>query len=359
MINGRLSHYATAKCVNINYQSFQDSRFPAFSDLFYVYKPPNSILLMSPSFTRRQTLAALTASVGASLSTDPLESILVPTAQAPFTICLNMSTIRGHKLGFVKELETASKAGFRSVEIWIETLQTYLKTGATTADARKVLADNGIKVENAIGFAPWIVDDESARAKGLEQLKSEMEMLAQIGCRRVATPPIGAQSAGSPKVDLYKAAERYRAILELGDKTGVVPQLELWGFSPNLSRLSEVMFVAIESSHPSARVLLDIYHLYKGSSGSVSLPLVGKPAIEVFHVNDYTADFPRDKITDADRVFPGDGVAPIRDTLKLIKRTDMPIVVSLEVFNKTYYAQDAQTVAKTAMTKMKAMVDGL
>lgn len=312
---------------------------------------------MSQSVTRRQTLAALTASVGTSLALTTSNAATV--AQPSFTVCLNMSTIRGHKLGFVKELEVASKAGFRSVEIWIETLQQYLKNGGTAASARKVLADTGIKVENAIGFAPWIIDDDSARAKGLEQLKGEMDMLAEIGCKRVATPPVGAQSPGIPKVDLYKAAERYRAILELGDKTGVVPQLELWGFSPNLSRLGEVMFVAIESGHPSARVLLDIYHLYKGGSGSVSLPLVGKPAIEVFHVNDYTADFAREKITDADRVFPGDGVAPIRDTLKLIKRTDMPIVLSLEVFNKAYYAQEAQTVANTAMAKMKAMVAGI
>jgi sugar phosphate isomerase/epimerase len=270
-----------------------------------------------------------------------------------------MSTIRGHKLGFVKELETASKAGFRSVEIWIETLQIYLKNGGTVAEARKRLSDLGITIENAIGFAPWIIDDDAARTKGLDQLKSEMEMLAQVGCKRVATPPIGAQSPGSPKIDLYKAAERYRAILELGDKTGVVPQLEMWGFSPNLSRISEVMFVAIESGHPSARVLLDIYHLYKGGSSLASLPLVGKPAIEVFHVNDYTADFPREKITDADRVFPGDGVAPIKDTLKAIKRDDRPIVVSLEVFNKAYYAQDAQTVTNTAMAKMKAMIAGV
>ncbi|WP_018617857.1 sugar phosphate isomerase/epimerase family protein [Spirosoma luteum] len=317
---------------------------------------------MSQSVTRRQTLALLTASAGATLSTTLATAETVsaaPTAQSPFTLSLNMSTIRGHKLGFVKELETASKAGFRAVEIWIETLQTYLASGGTLPEARKRLSDLGITVENAIGFAPWIVDDEAARAKGTDQLKREMDQLAQIGCKRVATPPIGAQSPGSPKIDLYKAAERYRAILDIGDKTGVVPQLELWGFSPNLNRLSEVMFIAIESGHPSARVLLDIYHLYKGGSGNTMLPLVGKPAIEVFHVNDYTADLTREKITDADRVYPGDGVAPIKETLKLIKRSDKPIVLSLEVFNKLYYAQDAQVVANTAMAKMKAMVTGV
>jgi 2-keto-myo-inositol isomerase len=317
---------------------------------------------MSPSVTRRQTLALLTASAGATLAPTSATAETVstaPAAQSPFTLSLNMSTIRGHKLGFVKELETAAKAGFKAVEIWIETLQTYLAGGGTLPEARKRLSDLGITVENAIGFAPWIVDDEATRAKGLEQMKREMDQLAQIGCKRVATPPIGAQSPGSPKIDLYKAAERYRAVLDISDKTGVVPQLELWGFSPNLNRLGEVMFVAIESGHPSARILLDIYHLYKGGSGNTMLPLVGKPAIEVFHVNDYTADFTQEKITDADRVYPGDGIAPLKETLKLIKRTDKPIVLSLEVFNKKYYAQDAQIVANTAMAKMKAMVAGV
>lgn len=270
-----------------------------------------------------------------------------------------MSTIRGHKLGFVNELETASKAGFRSVEIWIDSLQEYLKNGGTTADARKRISDLGITIENLIGFSPWIIDDEAARAKGLDQMKREMTLLAELGCKRTAAPPVGAQSPDAPVIDLRRAAERYRAILDLGDQTGVVPQLELWGFAKNLNKLSEVMYVAVESGHPSARLLLDIYHLYKGGTAPASLPLVGKPATDVFHVNDYPANLPREAITDADRIFPGDGVAPIRDTLRLIKRTDKPIVLSLEVFNKSYYAQPAQDVANTAMKKMKAMVAGV
>ena len=312
--------------------------------------------MSQPSVTRRQTLATLAATVGASVLPEPARSAPAPS---PFTLCLNMSTIRGHKLGFVKELETASKAGFRSVEIWINTLEEYLKQSGTVADARKRISDLGITIENLIGFSPWIIDDDSARAKGLDQMKREMALLAELGCKRTAAPPMGAQTPDSPIVDLRKVAERYRAILDIGDQMGVVPQLELWGFSKNLNKLSEVMYVAVESGHPSARVLLDIYHLYKGGTAPASLPLVGKPGIDVFHVNDYPANLPRESITDPDRIFPGDGIAPIRDTLRLIKRDDKPIVLSLEVFNKSYYAQPAQDVANTAMAKMKAMVAGV
>lgn len=280
-----------------------------------------------------------------------------PAAKAGFTYCLNLSTIRGHKLGLVKELETASKAGFRSVEIWMDSLQTYLDSGGTIADARKRLGDLGLKVENAIGFAQWIVDDESTRNKGLEQLKREMELLAQLGCKRTAAPPMGATK--EPGLDLKKAAERYRAILELGDQTGVVPQLELWGFSQNLSRLSEVLYVAAESGHPSARLLLDVYHLYKGGSSLDSLHLVGKPGIEIFHVNDYPANTSREVITDADRVYTGDGIAPLGRILQAIRTPEKPLVISFEVFNQTYYTQDPLVVAKTALAKMKAVTEGV
>jgi len=305
---------------------------------------------------RRQTLTALT--VGASVLPNVVQAKPTLKTNAPFILSLNLSTIRGHKLGLIGELETASKAGFRSVEIWMDTYQEYLKTH-TTADLRTRLADLGLTVENTIGFAPWLVNDDTARQKGLDQMQREMELLAQIGCKRTAAPPIGVQTPEAPVVDLRQAAERYRTILELGDKTGVVPQLELWGFSKNLNKLSEVMFVAIESGHPSARVLLDIYHLYKGGTAPASLPLVGHPALEIFHVNDYPATLDRATITDADRVYPGDGVAPIRNTLNLIKDPARPVVLSLEVFNKGYYAQPADLVARTAYQKMQAMVKGL
>jgi sugar phosphate isomerase/epimerase len=253
----------------------------------------------------------------------------------------------------VNELETASKAGFRAVEIWIDSLQTYLDKGGTLKDLKMRLNDLGIQVENCIGFAEWIVDDDARRRRGMEQLKREMDMLAQIGCKRTAAPPAGATEI--PGLDLRKAAERYRAILELSDATGVVPHLELWGFSKNLNRASEVAYVAMESGHPSAKVLLDVFHLYKGGSPLDTLSLVNPSAMDILHVNDYPAHILPANITDADRVYPGDGVAPVKRILQLLHKADQPLILSTEVFNKAYYSQNALTVARTALSKMKAV----
>jgi 2-keto-myo-inositol isomerase len=302
---------------------------------------------------RRKAISSVLAVTGAGAL--PLD--IMKTKKSAFVYALNMSTLRGHKLGFRKELEVAAKAGYTAVEIWINTLQDYLKTGGTLPEAKRIIDDLGLKVEDAIGFAPWIVDDGPTRAKALDQLKMEMEQLAQIGCPRVAAPPMGATTG--PSLDLARVAERYRAILELGDKTGVVPHLELWGFSKNLSRVGELLYVAVEAGHPSARVLMDVYHLHKGGSGMDSVKAVGKPLIEIFHVNDYPAAPPRETITDADRVYVGDGVAPLKDLLISLKNPEKPVILSFEVFNKDYYAQDALLVAKTGLAKMKKAAEGI
>src|SRR3954466_6378776 len=109
---------------------------------------------------RRDLVKSFTATAGLALMPGFSEGKPAKKGVGPFTYSLNMATIRGHNLGFVKELEVASTAGFPAVEIWMDTLQTYLEKGGTLKDAKKRLDDLGIVVENCIGFAPWIITDE-------------------------------------------------------------------------------------------------------------------------------------------------------------------------------------------------------
>lgn len=272
----------------------------------------------------------------------------------PFRYCLNMATIRGQKLGIVREIEIAAKAGYQGIEPWVDSVQNYVKEGGVLTDLRKRLDDHGVTVEGAIGFAEWIVDDEDRRAKGLERLKREMDLLAQIGARRFAAPPAGATDL--PKLDFGKAAERYRALLEIGDGFGIVPELELWGFSKNLNRIGECIGLAIETGHPKACVLSDVFHLYKGGSDYKVMESVPGRLLPVLHINDHPADPPRDKIDDSLRNFPGDGVAPLVDMLKVLHGTGGQKVLSLELFNRQYWAEDPLKVAETGLAKIKSVV---
>jgi len=270
----------------------------------------------------------------------------------PFGYCLNTSTIEGQKLSIVEKIEIASKAGYQAIEPWIRELDLYVKNGGNLIDLGKRIKDSGLTVPSAIGFVEWLVDDETRRKKGLEEAKRNMDMVQRIGGTRLAAPPAGATQ--QTDLSLFKAAKRYRALLDLGDQMGIVAELELWGFSKALSRLGEVAFVAIESGHPKACILLDIYHIYKGGSDFQGLRFLSGSVLPVIHFNDYPAEPPRASITDAQRVYPGDGVAPLKSILHDLRVIGFRGFLSLELFNRDYWSQDALQVARTGLEKMKA-----
>jgi sugar phosphate isomerase/epimerase len=310
---------------------------------------------MMTHLNRRQVLTAAAVGLAAPLASAGAQQQLgqQPARRDPFTYSLNTSTIRGQNLSIVEEVGIAARAGYQAIEPWISELERHTQGGGNLRDLNRRIADAGLRVESAIGFPEGIVDDPSRRRRGLEDARRAMDMVRQIGGRRLAAPPAGATNEAD--LALTQAAERYRALLEIGAQIGVVPQVEVWGFSRSLSRLGECALLAIESGHPQACVLADVYHLHKGGSGFTGLKLLSSAALQVFHMNDYPAQPGRAEITDAHRVYPGDGVAPLPAMLRELRRIGFQGVLSLELFNREYWQQDAFTVARTGLEKMRAV----
>jgi sugar phosphate isomerase/epimerase len=309
--------------------------------------------------SRREWLAGAPALLGAAAA----GTVVTAAARAdsardasPFGFCLNTSTLQGQKLPIDQVAAIAAEAGYQGIEPWIRELDAYVKGGGSLADLGKRIGDLGLSVVSAIGFFDWVVDDDVRRRKAFDEARRNMEMVRTIGGLRIAAPPVGATSRTDPSPDLRRIAERYRQLLELGDEFGVVPQVEVWGFSQTLGRLGEAAYVAIEAAHPKACILADVYHLHKGGSSLEGLRLLSGDAIHVFHLNDYPATPARDTITDAHRVYPGDGVAPLPQLFQTLRSIGFRGMLSLELFNREYWKQDAKTVARTGLEKMRAAV---
>jgi 2-keto-myo-inositol isomerase len=138
-----------------------------------------------------------------------------------------------------------------------------------------------------------------------------------------------------------------------------VPIAEIWGPSSTMNRLGEVAQIAIDSGHSDACILPDVYHLYKGGSGYTGLALLGSRTVPVLHMNDYPAVPGRGEITDAARVYPGDGVAPWGEILASLRAMGFAGALSLELFNRDYWQQDPLAIALTGLAKMKAVMENM
>ena len=276
--------------------------------------------------------------------------------EMPVRFALNTSTIRGQKLTIDKQVAIAIEAGYDGIEPWIGDINKFIAAGGELLDLKKQIDAGGLKVVSAIGFANWISDDDEERAKGLKQARADMDLIKTLGGTHMAAPPVGAHKPDHMSPPLSVIADRYRALLKVGDEMGVVPQLELWGFSKTLSKLSELAYVSAGAEHPNACVLPDFYHIYKGGNDFAGLAMIEASRMHCFHMNDYPGDIPLDKIGDADRVFPGDGDCDLPHIIRGLIDRGFQGAFSLELFNRTYWERDALEVCQEGLEKSKAVV---
>ena len=272
--------------------------------------------------------------------------------ESPFGFCLNTATIREQHLGIVDEIKLVAEIGYGGIEPWVRELDAYEQAGGRLSDLRQRIEDLGLHVPGAIAFFAWADADADKRRGELEKARREMAKVAAIGGKTIAAPPFG-DCAGRT---LDELAECYRDLLAVGREMGVTPAVEVWGHAKVLSRLCDAAYIVTAGNAPDACMVLDIYHLYKGGGGFDGIGLIAGSAIGVFHFNDSPAVPGRAEIADKDRVFPGDGVGPVRQVLTSLQAIGYRGMLSLELFNPEYYRRPAAEVAREGLAKMRAAV---
>ena len=174
-----------------------------------------------------------------------------------------------------------------------------------------------------------------------------------IGGKRIAAPPGNNRAAA---VSLDNAGRYYREALEMGEKMGVQPLLELWGTHPVLGPLSHGIYATVAAGRADASLLLDVFHLYKSGTPFTALKQINGASLHVMHLNDYPQANDPSTLNDGNRIYPGDGVAPLGQILRDMRDNGFRGHLSLELFNRDYWTKSADENLKTAMEKIRSTV---
>jgi 2-keto-myo-inositol isomerase len=100
-----------------------------------------------------------------------------------------------------------------------------------------------------------------------------------------------------------------------------------------------------------------VYHFYAGGSSMEDLARVPIDHLLVVHLNG-CEDLPKDQLTDAHRLYPGEGAIPSVDILTALRDRGFDGIVSIEIFRPEYWEQDPRHVAATAREKALAVLEG-
>ncbi len=273
----------------------------------------------------------------------------------PVRISLNTSTLMHYKLDVDVPIDMVADAGFEGIELWMRDIKAYIDKGGNPKRLKEKLQARNLVLENIIGFSKWCSDDPEERKMAINQLMEDMNITASIGGKYIAAPVQGVERLDPTKFDEY--AERYNAILKLGDETGVTPVIELWG-SGALSKVADCAHIAIASGHPKASILLDFYHVYRGGNDWGTVDCLNGKKLPVIHINDYPASPAREKLKDSDRVFPGDGICDFDIAIPKLVDAGFRGGFSVELFNKTYWeTMGPNTILKNSYEKTYEVVE--
>lgn len=274
----------------------------------------------------------------------------------PFRISMNTSTLQAYELPADEQIRLVADAGFEGIEMWVRDIRSFIDAGGTAEELAELLDSNNLLLENMIGFSEWISDDADTRAEAIDLLRSDMEMISAMGGKYIAAPVQGIDAIDKTKLGDY--AERYRAILKLGEKTGVIPILEVWGTGA-LNQVTDCTHIAIGSGHPDATMLFDFYHVYRGGNSWETIDLVNASKLPVMHMNDYPSPPPREELTDADRVFPGEGICNFDEVIPKLYKAGFRGGFSVELFNREYWnSMDAETILKESYDRTYEVLAG-
>lgn len=267
---------------------------------------------------------------------------------------LNPPTVKGYGLSLKEQVRLAIAAGFDGLEPWLKDAHA-AKASGELSEAVKMARDGGLAFVNGIAFGAWVDADPAKRAAGLEETKRDMALLAEMGCPCIAASMFGSQKKGSPLFSRETIAERYAVVCDLGAKMDVRPLLEYWGHSVNLHTPEDALAVATQVGRANAGILPDVYHTYRGGGRFEAFRFFSPATVPVLHMNDYPANPPREQLVDADRIWPGDGVAPWRQIFAYLDEANVNPWLSIELFNPNYWKSTPLETLKTALAKMKGV----
>ena len=245
------------------------------------------------------------------------------------------------------DIRAAGSAGFDLVELWASKLRHYLSSHSIN-ELRSLLTENNVEPYsiNSIEHITFRSPED------YELIKAECGELSaiagQLYCPYLVVVP-GKLPENSSEAEI--TAESVRVLNELADISepyGVSLAFEFLGQTDcSVQTLDLAKKIVDEVERKSVGVVIDSFHFYAGNSSFEAIDSLDPSKLFIFHIND-AENLPKEKLTDAERLYPGLGILPLAEIKVHFDKIGYDRMASIEIFRPEYWEQDPFEVAKKA-----------
>lgn len=245
------------------------------------------------------------------------------------------------------DVQATAHAGFKALELWAGKIDKYLEDHSLE-DFKALLVDNGVAAMsiNSIEFITFRGDEYPkirARCRDLCQ------MAQAIDCPTIIVVPSPTPSYQTTWEEIVE--EHVSVLRDLSDiaaEYGVKLSFELLGFGWCSVRTPRGAWEIVrKTGRDNVGLVVDCAHIYGGGGLFEEIEMVDPAHIFTFHLDDLE-DVPKEAITDAKRILPGQGVIPLDDICQRLKNAGYDGDCSVELFRPEYWEWDPNELAVQA-----------
>jgi 2-keto-myo-inositol isomerase len=276
---------------------------------------------------------------------------------ASFTDRLALSPVTIPQCAFADSFGVIAEAGFRGIGLRYNLLEDFLAGGGTLGEVRSLLRQHGLCFSEGAFLAEWQFNGgapvickrrreggpSEARDVLMRRLRQFMERCAELECVNITAVPALYQTG-----DLALAAEEFGALCDLARGYGLNICLEFIAKAPQVNSMKTAHELIAAAGRANGGLVVDTFLFHE--SGSRLADLAAVPLERIFNVQLADAKaLPREQLNMlADRLYPGEGVAPVRDIVLLLARGGYTGFWTVEIFNPDYARLPPSDVARRA-----------
>jgi 4-hydroxyphenylpyruvate dioxygenase len=253
-----------------------------------------------------------------------------------------------------EKLEAMAAARFKGVEIFENDL---LSFDGTPAQVGRRIKDLGLEAVTFQPFRDFEGMPEPQRAKAFSRAERKFDLMQELGCDLLM---VCSNVSPESLPGIERAAADFHELGERAAARGLRVAFEALAWGRHVNDYRQSWDVVRRADHPAVGLVLDSFHVL--ARGSELAPLRTIPKDRIFLVQ--MADAPQ---LDMDylswsrhyRCFPAQGELPIAEFMDALCATGFDGLLSLEIFNDSFRAGSARSVAVDGQRSLLFMLDEL
>lgn len=251
-----------------------------------------------------------------------------------------------------EKMKAMKEAGFGATEIWP---RDYYEHNEGPDVVFNLLESTGMKLSCYQNLRNFEGMPESQRARKTAIAAQLFDQMRLIGCETLV---LCSNIAPDSSSDRGRIVEDLRQLGDLARSYGVRVAWEPICWGRWVKDYRDAWQIVQKVDHPQIGMVLDCFHIY--ALNLPDEPVADIDVNKIFIVE--VADLPGGnldflEISRSFRLFPGEGVTPVKSFMKQVAKTGYKGFYSVEVFNSYYQTLDVNVVAQRAMASLKPLFD--